>query len=331
MVAKNIKKTPQESASEQLATKRAPPRKPTTTTLVKPSKPALAPTKKPSNLLIKMMKLNKNPFLKKKLSLDPAFLPQGRTPVGGVTIRDPISETTTKLPKVVGKSKVVDESDSTIPDPSHQTVTSTPLVIAPVTDFSSHKPSSLVTPPPINTEATNCFAFRDSFIWEADVVSEHFDRDDNAGDDNEETNPVAIVASRAVDPVGSPSSTTIDQDEQSTSTSPTNQEIQSQVTHQGPVPQFMAPDHSSSGPLLHEMMSDHNSSDLAPQRQEMFVENVSSGLVPQGQKASDYDNSDPVPPRQNVVPTAEKTDSSQQGLEKPRQWDLVLTNDEIDK
>ncbi|GJU24854.1 zinc finger, CCHC-type containing protein [Tanacetum coccineum] len=29
----------------------------------------------------------------------------------------------------------------------------------------------------------------------------------------------------------------------------------------------------------------------------------------------DYDNSDPVPPRQNVVPTAERTDSSQQGLE----------------
>ncbi|GKC89370.1 retrovirus-related pol polyprotein from transposon TNT 1-94 [Tanacetum coccineum] len=56
-------------------------------------------------------------------------------------------------------------------------------------------------------------------------------------------------------------------------------------------------------------------SDLAPQRQEMSVENVSSGLVPQGQKASDYDNSDPVPPRQNVVPIAEKTDSSQQGLE----------------
>ncbi|GKF52377.1 hypothetical protein Tco_0159287, partial [Tanacetum coccineum] len=63
------------------------------------------------------------------------------------------------------------------------------------------------------------------------------------------------------------------------------------------------------------MMSDHNSSDLAPQRQEMSVENVASGLVPQGQKASDYDNSDPVPPRQNVVPSAEKTDSSQQGLE----------------
>ncbi|GJY08965.1 hypothetical protein Tco_0377150 [Tanacetum coccineum] len=63
------------------------------------------------------------------------------------------------------------------------------------------------------------------------------------------------------------------------------------------------------------MMSDHNSSDLAPQRQEMSVENVSSGLVPQGQKASDYDNSDPAPPRQNVVPSAEKTVSSHQGLE----------------
>ncbi|GKA57206.1 retrovirus-related pol polyprotein from transposon TNT 1-94 [Tanacetum coccineum] len=38
---------------------------------------------------------------------------------------------------------------------------------------------------------------------------------------------------------------------------------------------------------IKEMMSDHNSSDLAPQRQEMSVENVSLGLVPQGQKASD--------------------------------------------
>ncbi|GJW07373.1 hypothetical protein Tco_1569796, partial [Tanacetum coccineum] len=53
------------------------------------------------------------------------------------------------------KSKVIDESDSTIPDPSHQTVTSPPPVIAPVIDFSSPKPSSQVTPPPINTEATS--------------------------------------------------------------------------------------------------------------------------------------------------------------------------------
>ncbi|GJR45930.1 retrovirus-related pol polyprotein from transposon TNT 1-94 [Tanacetum coccineum] len=52
------------------------------------------------------------------------------------------------------KSKVREESDSTIPDSSHQTVTSTPLVIAPFTEVSSSKPSLLVTPPPINTEAT---------------------------------------------------------------------------------------------------------------------------------------------------------------------------------
>ncbi|GJZ60841.1 hypothetical protein Tco_0616657 [Tanacetum coccineum] len=52
------------------------------------------------------------------------------------------------------KSKVIEESDSTILDPSHQTVTSTPPVIAPFTDVSSTKPSSLVTPPPINMEAT---------------------------------------------------------------------------------------------------------------------------------------------------------------------------------
>ncbi|GJS42261.1 hypothetical protein Tco_0567304 [Tanacetum coccineum] len=42
------KKTPQESASVQPATKHAPPKKPTTTTPVKQSKPAPAPTKKPS-------------------------------------------------------------------------------------------------------------------------------------------------------------------------------------------------------------------------------------------------------------------------------------------
>ncbi|GKF41849.1 hypothetical protein Tco_0125191, partial [Tanacetum coccineum] len=36
------------------------------------------------------------------------------------------------------------------------------------------------------------------------------------------------------------------------------------------------------------------------------------------QKASDYENSDPVPPRQNVVPSAEKPDSSHQGYKKLR-------------
>ncbi|GKF99178.1 hypothetical protein Tco_0297961, partial [Tanacetum coccineum] len=37
----------------------------------------------------------------------PAFLPQGRAPVGGVTIRDPVSEETPKLHEVVGKGKAV--------------------------------------------------------------------------------------------------------------------------------------------------------------------------------------------------------------------------------
>ncbi|GJV12160.1 hypothetical protein Tco_1353701 [Tanacetum coccineum] len=46
--------------------------------------------------------------------------------------------------------------------------------------------------------------------------------------------PVVVTAPRAVDPVGSPLSTTIDQDVPSASTSPTNQEIQSQVIHQDP-------------------------------------------------------------------------------------------------
>ncbi|GKF05892.1 hypothetical protein Tco_0036560, partial [Tanacetum coccineum] len=50
--------------------------------------------------------------------------------------------------------KVREESDSTIPDSSHQTVTSIPPVIAPFTEVSSSKPSILVTPPSINTEAT---------------------------------------------------------------------------------------------------------------------------------------------------------------------------------
>ncbi|GJU13557.1 hypothetical protein Tco_1135953 [Tanacetum coccineum] len=128
----------------------------------------------------------------------------------------------------------------------------------------------------------------------------------------------------AVDPVGSPSSTTIDQDEQSTSTSPTNQEIQSQVTHQGPVPQFMAPDHSSSGPVLHEMMSDHNSSDLAPQHKRFTsfyffrssVENVSSRHVLMD-KRRDYDNSDRTPRTKLLFLQQRRTDSvlSTKGLE----------------
>ncbi|GJT24699.1 hypothetical protein Tco_0894636 [Tanacetum coccineum] len=154
---RNTKKTPQESASVQPATKRATPKKPTTTTPVKQSKPAPPPTKKPSKRklpqkvrkgkptfqlvdeddeaqqesipqeedddpdleLAKKMSLEAHQEKGEgegddadmeraiKLSLDPAFLPQGRAPVGGVTIRDPVSETTSKLHEVVGKGKAV--------------------------------------------------------------------------------------------------------------------------------------------------------------------------------------------------------------------------------
>ncbi|GJS52097.1 hypothetical protein Tco_0625459 [Tanacetum coccineum] len=95
MVAENTKKTPQESASVQPATKCATPKKPTTTTPVKQSKPAPPPTKKPSKPQ------------QESIPREEAFLPQGRAPVGGVTIREPISETTSKLHEVVGKGKAV--------------------------------------------------------------------------------------------------------------------------------------------------------------------------------------------------------------------------------
>ncbi|GJS35912.1 hypothetical protein Tco_0534294 [Tanacetum coccineum] len=42
-----------------------------------------------------------------ELSLDLVFVPQGRAPVGGVTIRDPVSKTTPKLPEVVGKGNAI--------------------------------------------------------------------------------------------------------------------------------------------------------------------------------------------------------------------------------
>ncbi|GJS88531.1 hypothetical protein Tco_0771167 [Tanacetum coccineum] len=164
MVAKNTKKTPQDSASKQPepATKRAPPKKPTTTTPVKPTKPPSSkqpkfPTKKPSKRKLPQKVRKGKPYFqlvdeddeaqqesvpqgesddpalelaKKmsldayqekgegegahadiqraiKLSLDPSFLPQGQAPVGGVTIRDPVSETTPILPEVVGKGKAI--------------------------------------------------------------------------------------------------------------------------------------------------------------------------------------------------------------------------------
>ncbi|GJW99404.1 retrovirus-related pol polyprotein from transposon TNT 1-94 [Tanacetum coccineum] len=48
---------------------------------------------------------------------------------------------------------------------------------------------------------------------------------------------------------------------------------------------------------------------------ETFVANDTSGLVPQRQKASDYDNPDPAPELQNVSPSADTTVLSQQELD----------------
>nr|GFA07048.1 hypothetical protein [Tanacetum cinerariifolium] len=48
---------------------------------------------------------------------------------------------------------------------------------------------------------------------------------------------------------------------------------------------------------------------------ETYVANETSSLVPQRQKASDYDNSDPVPQLQNVLPSADTTIPSQQELD----------------
>ncbi|GJS74117.1 hypothetical protein Tco_0706958 [Tanacetum coccineum] len=88
--------------------------------------------------------------------------------------------------------------------------------------------------------------------------------------------------------------------------------------------------------------AENNTSGPVPPRQETYVDNNTSGLVPQRQKASDYYNSGPAPQLQqtsdynsselrthdyineppssklipNVVPLADKTDSSQQDVKK---------------
>nr|GEV16887.1 retrovirus-related Pol polyprotein from transposon TNT 1-94 [Tanacetum cinerariifolium] len=55
--------------------------------------------------------------------------------------------------------------------------------------------------------------------------------------------------------------------------------------------------------------------DLVQEMYETSVANDTSGLVPQRQKASDYDDSDPVPQLQNVSPLADAHVPSQQGLD----------------
>nr|GEV60110.1 ribonuclease H-like domain-containing protein [Tanacetum cinerariifolium] len=59
----------------------------------------------------------------------------------------------------------------------------------------------------------------------------------------------------------------------------------------------------------------HLKFDEIKEMSETSVANDTSGLVPQRQKASDYDNSDPVPHIQHVLPSADTTISSQQELD----------------
>ncbi|GJR21575.1 hypothetical protein Tco_0970102 [Tanacetum coccineum] len=79
--------------------------------------------------------------------------------------------------------------------------------------------------------------------------------------------PVAVAAPRPVDPAGSPLSTTIDQDVPSASTSPTNQEIQFQVTHQGVEEQIHGHQNAQfdNAPLLHNLPSDPSSKETTLQ------------------------------------------------------------------
>ncbi|GJR80105.1 hypothetical protein Tco_0746815 [Tanacetum coccineum] len=72
---------------------------------------------------------------------------------------------------------------------------------------------------------------------------------------------VVVTALRAIDLVSSTSSTTIDQDVPSASTSPTNQEIQSQVIHQGVEEQIYRHQNAQfhNAPLLHNLSPDPSS------------------------------------------------------------------------
>ncbi|GJX01243.1 retrovirus-related pol polyprotein from transposon TNT 1-94 [Tanacetum coccineum] len=60
---------------------------------------------------------------------------------------------------------------------------------------------------------------------------------------------------------------------------------------------------------------DLQGNDLLTGMSEMSIANDTSGIVPQRQKASDYDNSDPVPQLQKIYPSADTTAPSQQELD----------------
>ncbi|GJU21783.1 hypothetical protein Tco_1155125 [Tanacetum coccineum] len=105
-------------------------------------------------------------FRNASLALIQPFCHESGTWLEELTNHDPVSETSPKLPdssrqgeRPIDQAHKIRQLDpllnlKMIHQRNHQTVTSTPPVIAPFTEFSYPKPSSLVTPPPINTEAT---------------------------------------------------------------------------------------------------------------------------------------------------------------------------------
>ncbi|GJX07009.1 hypothetical protein Tco_0194941 [Tanacetum coccineum] len=74
------------------------------------------------------------------------------------------------------KSKVREESDSTIPDPSHQTVTSTPPVIAPFTNVSSTKRTLLCKIRARDSEVNKTYHSADVLDFNKSQVPKLFDK-----------------------------------------------------------------------------------------------------------------------------------------------------------
>ncbi|GJX78613.1 retrovirus-related pol polyprotein from transposon TNT 1-94 [Tanacetum coccineum] len=124
MVAENTKKTPQESASVQSATKQSLKGHPSFQLVDEDDEaqqesipheegndPDLERAKKMSLEALQEKREGEgdDADLERAIKslLGSTFLPQGRAPIGGVTIRDPVSETTSKLHEVVGKGKAV--------------------------------------------------------------------------------------------------------------------------------------------------------------------------------------------------------------------------------
>ncbi|GJX52086.1 hypothetical protein Tco_0280455 [Tanacetum coccineum] len=132
---------------------------------------------------------------------------------------------------------------------------------------------------------------------------------------------VAVAAPRPVDPAGSPLSTTIDQDVPSASTSPTNQEIQFQVTHQGVEEQIHGHQNAQfdNAPLLHNLPSD-------PSSEETTLQGViSSNLhhLNQSQNQRDLPRDNPLVSVEVLRYDIKRSKSENKGI-MPTEMELVL-------